>query len=907
MGRLFLWSHKNYRLLLLGTFLFTALLIPTLSKVQINTSTDHLIAKNNPEKGFYRQAVRDFGADESAVVIIKDPEIFTPQKLELLNDLYYTFLEFDFVERVESVFSTKTPLSEDGTIHTSPPFEEIPSHHEEALKKVYSLKGNPIFDGNLLTTDHKGLVFHLKIVRDENAFDFSYRARDKIEEAIAPLQKQFQEIFQFGFPEVESEYYETIQKDQKVLLPIVILLISFSLFWGLKSPLAAITTILVGGVSIIWTIAIMVFLGIPLQLMTISLPTLLIAVGATEDTHIISSFLASLKRTKSPEKSIQEAGEKVGVAILLTTLTTVVGFFSIYFNEIQILKEFGLASSIALTVNFLHTTFGVPAILTLFCQSPKFIKSCLSTKEQKNTSFPQRLAFFNEENKVLVLCFSALLVVLGAIAYSQIAPDNSMLSMFKKESKVQNRHALVKENVNGTSSLYFVVDAPHADTFRKAENLKVIEDFQRFVEKETSFKATNSLSDLIRISHKEFSDEKKMAIPLQDELISQYLLLYSTDDLKNYSTTDYRRINIILKHSIYSSQKLRTQLQKVNLYAKSKLGSMGWDYRVSGKTYLIHSSSDEIVSGQIRSLLIVIGVALIMITLLFLNLKVTLISIVPNLLPIGLLFLYIWLFDMHFNIGVSIVAAISVGIALDDTIHFLTGYYSHYKTAHSPFDAIRRTIDEQFRPIVVTSLSLAAGFLTLTLSDFQPIRELGVLSAGVFISALFADLILTPALISLFPVRKTLHLFDIFKPSSIYRLIGKHVLLTGMSYWQTKRALALAKVVKLEAQEKVPLYQTGDENWVGLLVEGQLILKKTAQRKSEKEELIDVAKISHGVVFGRMENLLNNEGSLAVAGSDGATLLLWDEHALRGLRRTNSHMSELFCHNVKSIFSIPLT
>ncbi|MFW6179375.1 MAG: efflux RND transporter permease subunit, partial [Desulfohalobiaceae bacterium] len=306
----------------------------------------------------------------------------------------------------------------------------------------------------------------------------------------------------------------------------------------------------------------------------------------------------------------------------------------------------------------------------------------------------------------------------------------------------------VEQRLSGVGLLDISVQGNQRDAFKNPENLRVLENLETHVAGILGVDTTTSLNHFMKDMHKSFHDEKPeyYEIPDSRQLISQYLLLYDADDIQDVVNTDFDHARIMARLGVHSS----SEQSRVIAAAKSsidQLDTAGLSIRVTGQAVQDVNIVRALVSGQIYSL----GIAGVVISLLmfivFKSLSLGFLSLLPNIFPILLNFGIMGLLGIPLNTATSLIAAVAIGIAVDDTIHFLFFYNAKRKQGISAVEAVKSTVLIKGRALVSTSVILCVAFGVLLLSSFVPIIYFGLLSALIMLTALLGDLVLLPAVL----------------------------------------------------------------------------------------------------------------------------------------------------------------
>jgi predicted RND superfamily exporter protein len=299
----------------------------------------------------------------------------------------------------------------------------------------------------------------------------------------------------------------------------------------------------------------------------------------------------------------------------------------------------------------------------------------------------------------------------------------------------------------GTQLFSVVIDGHQAERVVRLDTLNAMESLQRFVAAQPGVDKVNSVLDYLH-TLRETLDPTMAGRPFTDaRAAQQLLLLLDPRDLERNLNRDYSRANLTVHTRLSESEEVRQFVERVETFAQATFPP-GVQVHVTGTVVLLNRSAVALAEGQYFGLRMVFTVLTIAMILLFRSVRLGLLSMIPNVVPILALFGVMGWASIDLNIATSLIAVIAVGIAVDDTIHYLTTFRAELAAGYDPRAAVARTLHVVGRPILVTSVALCTGFLVPWFSAFQPIQHFGVLTSFTMAVALLADLLLLPALLT---------------------------------------------------------------------------------------------------------------------------------------------------------------
>jgi hypothetical protein len=849
------------------------------------------------EVDFYHKTIDEFGNDELAIIYVHDDDLFTPQKLALLEELCFALEEIKGVNRVESLFTSNDFASSNGILRIAPLLSWAPESQAEAEEAKEKAIRNPIFKDNIVSQDGNSIAINLILDSDNPDEYFHKNLTNEIEKLIQPLEAEFQRIFQLGTPYVSTMIAELLFKDQISLVPmaVAVLLIVFILITRRLS--SCMLPIITAGTSILCTAGFMGFIGIKLNILTVLVPPLVMVIGSTEDMHLINEYIEGLKQKNNRLFAVEFMISKMGVVVFLTALTTFLGFLSVSINKIEMLREFGMVSGFAMFINPLITVLIAPVFLRYLGPS----KSCSEDKTKCGKTFFGMLSnilvgLIEKKRKILVFSIMAFcaLMIFGVF---RVNFTNDTIGVFKKDSPVRTRTNEMGKDMAGIQSFFIRVDSSIPGLFTNPDALRKIDLIQEYIARHTLFDKSESIVDMIKLMNREFhnSNPAYYAIPDTEEEISQYLMMMHDDETSRYITSDFNQVNIIVRHSLSSSTDLQAALDDLNNYVHEEV-SQHFSFVETGESILFLKGVDQMTDGQVKSIGLMMAIIFIVMSILFVNIKAGFISLLPNIFPVLVQFGAMGLLGIPLNIGTAMVAALAIGIAVDDTIHMMTQYNMEMRRLKDQRAAMAHCIQKEIEPVCATSLAMAAGFGILLMSNFVTTQQFGGISAIVIMAALLGDLLITPALLA---NTRFLTLWDMISLRLRKEVIEGSEFFHGLKPWQIKRLILLGHQDTIKADQH--LFKEWDEgNSMFIILDGRFRSYGVSEHANER---VDYNIFADGEVIG-MESMLEGmtRSSNMIADVDTSYVEITDQDFNR-IRRLHPRLAAKAYENLIKILA----
>ena len=742
-------NHRFASLLLL--VLITVAACFGLPKLTIDTGLNSLISDTDPDKAVYERVSTEFGSDNRSIIYIKDENLWSPEKLAALEELHYKLEGLEFVERVDDLFNLRSIRGKNGEVDSRIFLPEAPKNQNVINEAKLDALYNPLIVGNFLSPDATVTAIMVSIKEDRSDDGFDRRVNDIFEEVIAPSRSVFQDIFQVGSPRINAELKSILFDDLTFLAPLSALALVLAILFFLRSGTAAIIPLVTSALTLTWTFGMMAWFGIPLNLLSAMLPSLIIVIGSTEDTHMISSYFHGLEESAENKRdhATRFMMKHMSVPLILTILTTSMGFGSNIFSSIGLIQDFAIASTFAMLANGFITILFVPLVLSIM--GP--LKSNLFHDKAKNLSLPglfvRAFGYTNSHFPRIVLVVTGLLCCFFLYKASNLHVTNDPLTYFQQDRPIIQQTHKIHRDLSGMKVFFITLEAEDEKAFQEPKNIEKLVRIQEFLEQQNVFDRSISLADHLSLVNREFNggQERFFTVPQRRELIAQYLLFFHHRDLESYISHDMKRANIVVRHNISDSKTLNANIRELKEVVANIAGNDMKSF-VVGENLMVNAAAESLLSAQIMSLLILLLVIFITMSAMFTSIKGGLISLIPNLMPIIMMFGVMGILGIPLNPGTAMVAVIAIGIAIDGTIHLFSRYNDLCRRTSNYEEAVQITVEDEATPMVATSLSLALGFGILLFSNFTLIAQFGALSAATMLFALFSNLLVTPIIMS---------------------------------------------------------------------------------------------------------------------------------------------------------------
>ncbi len=822
MNHILLLAARRPWVVLSLVLAFSLLAVSRLGDLEVRVSVQGMMERGTPAWQFLQHTERTFGSDSMLVVFLSDPDLFTPERLKTVGLAVDALKALPFVKGVTSLFSVRNVKNVDGYISSKPYLETLPQTLEQARSIRDDAISNPLLVDNLIASDGRSMAINVSFEDDGRSADFPQRLGAAVEGVLEPLRRDLDTAFQIGSPTIRAALSERILGDQRTLLPLSLLILLLTLGVSLRRLSGAFIPLFTAGLSVLWTLAFMAVMDIPVNVMTSIVPALIVVIGSTEDIHLLSEYFTGLRKGRRGMAAIEYMASNMGVTILLTFITTYLGFLSIALNDVELLFQFGLVASTGLLLNFLITVALIPVFTRL-----------LGRWEEKRVGKHQAGGIYARlslilldvvsRNRVMVLSTVGVLILAALAGAAQLRVNNDPMDFLEPTSPVHAQARQVHEQLSGIHTFSIVVDGSVRNTFMQVHYLRELQRIQGFIAEMGVFDKSFSLVDFVALINRAMEEDPEyLVLPESDDILREYLMFIKHESIKQYVSADYASAKILVRHDIGASAELNAAVQRLREFVAQNIDP-ALRVEITGNSILSNKAVDAMARGQFQSLALLGAVILVLIALLFVNIKAGFVALLPNLFPVAVLFGVMGYAGIPLDSGTGMVAAIALGICIDDTMHVMSRYNLELRVRGEQMEALRHTLQAEAVPIFTTSLALAAGFGVMALSSFAPVAHFGMLSAMVILLALFTTFVITPLLLG---SSQLLIVWDMLSLHIQKDCLKQASLFLGMNTWQIKKVLLASEIRQVPRGGYIVREgEPGSEMFV--VVDGQVAAQKT--------------------------------------------------------------------------------
>jgi predicted RND superfamily exporter protein len=552
--------------------------------------------------------------------------------------------------------------------------------------------------------------------------------------------------------------------DMSVLMPLVVLVVLGILFLSFRRWEGVVYPSIVILISVVWSVGLMAWLGIAMNVVSVAMPVLLVAISSAYAIHQMNHYF--LDPNPDRMEVLVHNMKSVGLAITLSGITVMVGFGALVIESFVPIRNFGIFTAVGDIFAVFAALFVLPAFL-LVGHKPKNV--VLHEPEKGFVgAILQSFASATKRRPGLILAGAAVLTVVFALGTFLVKSELNSVSFFKADTPIRLADDKLNDKLAGTQNLNVILDsdlrpvldraAPPADgtdtrkELTTPEVLKKIDAYSEAVTHQFPFVTkVVSFNDMLKKMNKEMTGggQAEYRVPDSPELISQYLLLFS-GDTQSVLTPAHDKLKVTLNMKRTTSQDVEDVRQFTLKYFEADWQkAQGVQVQVTGTAHLYNVANDLLVHGNIESLFICLAVVFLLLLFVLRSFWMTLIALLPIFLTLAVNFGVLGFFGIPLNSGTAMVSSIAIGIGVDYSIHYITWYRNELRKGRTVDDAVTQSILHKGRAILYNMFVIFGGFIVLAASSFVPLVQFGVLVSLCMVTTAIGALVVVPAMIHL--------------------------------------------------------------------------------------------------------------------------------------------------------------
>lgn len=710
--------------------------------------------ETNPQRMAFEEMQAVFNKNENASIVIapKSGDVFNKATLTMIQEITDEAWQVPYSTRVDSVTNFQHTWSEDDDMVVEDLVLDVDAMDEAALTRAKQIAiSEPNLVNRMISPQGHVTVVNITVtLPEENLSEAVLETAAYVRGLSAKYEAAYPEhdFYHTGIVFMNNSFATEAQKDAQTLVPLMFLAIVVVLWLLLRSFTGTLSTVLIIIFSITATMGISGWLGFYLSTATVNVPTLVMTLAVADCVHVIASMLFAMRNGKTKAEAISFSMKLNLMPIFITSVTTSIGFLTLNFANVPVLRDLGNLTAIGVMLAFVFSVTILPALLMIMPMRTK-------QKAQATSGRMEQFAEWVIARHRQLLPLSALLVVVSVYFTMQNQINDVATDYFDDTTEFRQSTDFQEANISGMSTIDFALYSEQESGLNTPEMLQAVANFSDWLSAQDEVDHVATVADTFKRLNKNMhsDDESWYRLPLEQELAAQYLLLYEMSlpyglDLNNQIDIDKSATRITVTMQNLGSNEFTEFEQRANNW----IAEHAPQYKLTAGSpslmfaHIGEENMNSMLEGTVLALLLISGLLVFALR----SWRLGLISLLPNLLP-ALIGFGIWgLYSAEINMGLSVVLSMALGIIVDDTVHFLSKYRVAREEGKNPEDSIRYSFSSVGRALWITTLVLSIGFLVLSMSSFALNADMGMLCAIIIVTALAVDFLFLPAFLMLF-------------------------------------------------------------------------------------------------------------------------------------------------------------
>ncbi|WP_461304808.1 efflux RND transporter permease subunit [Aureisphaera sp.] len=749
---------RNRTLIIIGIIGVTVFMAMQWKHMRFTYTEANLLPDDHEFNKEYVQFLDTFGEEGNLIILgVKDSTLFQPEVFKAWSDLAMEISGYDEVDVTLSIGDLKKlEKRNDSAIFDLVPFIQDSVLDQEKLDRYkYELFNKlPFYSGLVYSPNKKSVRTAVYLKKD---IVNTPARKDFITLDLIPLIQEFEaktkvNVYTSGMPYIRTLNSQNIIDEIGMFIGAALLVTSLIFFFFFRSFRATFISMVTVIIGVMWAFGVLGLLKYEITVLTALIPPLIIVIGIPNCIFLINKYQQEIKLHGNQAKSLQRVITKVGNATLMTNVTTASGFATFILTNSKLLKEFGTVASINIIAIFLLSLFIIPIVYS-YMAVPKY-KHLKHLNKRWIGRFVNWMERMVREHRIAIFIVTIGMLCASIIGINQIKLSGSLIEDMPKGKEFYSDIKFFEKEYEGIMPLEILIDTKRKKGVMKLATLKRMDELESYIEEIPELSKTISVVDLVKYSKQAYYNNNPEYYQLPNSQERTFILSYaknsanSTNLLSSYvdTTGQYARITTFMKDTQTQrfdriEEDLRAKIEKI-------FPADRYNVSITGKAFIFEKGTKYLVNNLVLSLSLAILLIAVFMAWMFRNVKMILVSLIPNLLPLLITAGLMGFLGVPIKPSTILVFSIAFGISVDDTIHFLAKYrqellVNNWKIKRSVYAALKETGVSMF----YTSIVLFFGFSVFTISSFGGTVALGALVSATLLFAMLANLLLLPSLL----------------------------------------------------------------------------------------------------------------------------------------------------------------
>ena len=756
----------KYRLpLILLIMIVTAIMGYYATKVQMSYDFARTVPLNDPDNIMLQNFRAQFGEDGNVIAVgFRDSAIYEQRNFEAYRDLARTIRQISGVSEVIALPLLKIGLkdTEKSRFYLANIFPENIRSEKQFDSLMGVVRDQKLYMGQLVNASNGATMMVVTVNKDV----MNSALREPLTASLLEAAAQFQKATNItphyaGLPFIRTVVTNQVKREMKIFLIASAVITGLIMYIFFRSFRAVIFSMIIIGIVVIWTMGTLALFGYKITLLTGLIPPVIVTIGITNAIYLLNKYHIEFAKTNNKLVAISTVVNKMGLATFLTNLTVAIGFLTLLSTDIMVLREFGIVAGLNIMALFFVSLVMIPSV---FAWLPTPSERHLRHLNFKNMGrFLKMVDGMVTYQRPIIYVAAIALALISAFGIWQLKSVSFMVDDVPEDSPVKKDLEFFEANFSGIMPLEMVVEfqTKKRRPLLEVKNLQMIEKFETFLDSIPEVSKPISLLSFVKASKQTFYNNNPDRYSLPNNNERAFILRYmqgQTDNtglFKSFVDSTFSKMRISAQMADIGSERMDSL---VHLVIEPKMKSLfvaeGNDSiitSITGTTKLFIKGNKFLVDNLRESLLLAFFLITLSMAALFANIRMIIISLIPNLLALMITAGIMGYFNIPLKASTALIFSITFGISVDNSIRFLAKYRQEILSNNFKIPlAVSESILETGKSIIYTSIVLFAGFIIFAFSDFGGTIALGVLTSTTLVISMFTNLILLPALILTF-------------------------------------------------------------------------------------------------------------------------------------------------------------
>lgn len=751
--------NRPWLILLIGMLLITA---ATMGGKNLYFRGDYKVFfdDDNPQLTAFEHMQSTFNKNENAAIIIapKSGNVFSKETLTLIKNMTDQAWLTPNSSRVDSITNYQHTWAQEDDLIVEDLVPDLETIDQQTIARAREVA---LKEPNLVKrmVSEKGHVAVINITvqlpdadTPKTALDTSIAVND-ITGFIIKMTEEYKaqypdhDFYHTGIVFMNHSFASEAQKDASTLVPAMFLAIIVVLWLLLRSFTGTLSTLIIIVTTIAATMGLSGWMGYFLSTATVNVPTMVMTLAVADCVHIISSMLFAMRKGKTKIEALDYSMKLNLMPVFITSVTTAIGFLTLNFSDVPVLADLGNLTALGIMLAFAFSVTILPALLRILpMRTPKLVTN--------NDSKMEKLAdwVISHHKRLLPISFIVMATSLAFTFNNQI--NDVSTEYFDQSTAFRQSTDFQQENISGMSTIDFALFGQYASQLNSPKMLNLVKQFSDWLAEQPEVDHVSSISStFLRLNKNMHGDNQDYyTLPQEQELAAQYLLLYEMSlpyglDLNNQINIDKSATRITVTMQNQGSKEFTAFERRAQQWFAQN--GQGFDMKAASPNLMFAHIGEKNMTGMLYGTLLALVLISLLLVFALRSWRMGAISLLPNLLPAGIGFGIWGIYSGEINMGLSVVLSMTLGIIVDDTVHFLSKYRHARNEGHDAADSVRYSFASVGRALWITTLVLTIGFSILAMSDFRLNSDMGLLTAIIIVAALIVVFLFLPAFLLL--------------------------------------------------------------------------------------------------------------------------------------------------------------